>query len=271
MSSPTGGSGRVGDPAQVKACCVDFYQHDLVRLLLDDDYHPGGRHLTLRLAQLLQLRPGQRVLDLACGTGTTALLLAEEHGSEVVGVDMGVGSLTRARVRAAGRGLDHHVRLLSADAERLPLKQASVDVVVCECAFCTLPDKRAAAAELARVLRPGGRLGLADVTIDPDRLDPRLRTAAARMACIADARPLEGYQQLLQEAGLRVITVENHETALLELIERIHARLAVLGMLARAFDIDPQNIRDLVQRAQRAVREGHAGYALILATKPQLA
>ncbi|MDP8969095.1 MAG: methyltransferase domain-containing protein [Actinomycetota bacterium] len=253
----------------MKACCADFYQHDLVTLLLGDDYHPGGQRLTRRLAQLLQLRSGQRVLDLACARGTTALLLAEELGSEVVGVDIGVENLARARARAAARGLDHRVRLLTGDAEHLPLKEASIDVVICECALATFPDKSRAAAELARVLRPGGRLGLADITIDPDRLDPRLRTATARMACIADARPVDGYQQLLQETGLQVTSVEAHDMALLEMIERIDARLAMLGVLVRSFAVDPQNIHDLVQRAERAVREGQAGYALILATKPQ--
>lgn len=264
------GGGATDASAQVKACCADFYQHDLATLLLDDDYHPGGQRLTRRLAQLLQLRSGQRVLDLACGRGMTALLLAQEHGSEVVAVDIGVESLARARMHASARGLDHRVHFYTGDAELLPLKEASVDAAICECALCTFPDKPTAAAELTRVLRPGGRLGLADVTVDPDRLDPQLRTLAARLACIADARPVEDYRQLLENAGLRVAVVERHDAALLELIERIDARITMLGMLALSFGIDPQSIHDVLQCAERAVREGHAGYALIVATKPPL-
>lgn len=269
MIGPQQAGGATDDSAQVKACCADFYQHDLVTLLLDD-YHPGGRRLTRRLAQLLGLRAGQRILDLACGRGTTALLLAEEQGAEVVGVDIGVGNLALARTRGVERGLGHRIHLLAADSELLPLKEASVDAVICECALCTFPDKPAAAAEVARVLRPGGRLGLADVTVDHDRLDPRLRTLAARVACIADARPVEGYRQLLKDAGLQVEIVERHDAALSEMIEQIDLRLTVLNMLARSFGIDFRSVHEAIRQAERAVREGHAGYVLIVATKPRI-
>lgn len=145
--------------------------------------------MTRRLAHLLRVRPGQRVVDVACGRGTTALLLAEEYEVEVVGVDLGAQNLAIATACAAECGLDRLVRFQAGDAESLPLPPDSVDVVVCECALCTFPDKPTAVGEIARVLRPGGQLGLADVTIDPAHLDPELRTTVARIACIADAAP----------------------------------------------------------------------------------
>ncbi|HKA05325.1 MAG TPA: hypothetical protein VKD67_13390, partial [Acidimicrobiales bacterium] len=65
-----------GDAEAVKACCAAAYSLDVVALLLGDSYHPGGRTLTRRLADAMDLRPGDRVLDVAAGIGTTALLLA---------------------------------------------------------------------------------------------------------------------------------------------------------------------------------------------------
>ena len=66
-----------GDP---KGCCARLYESDAARWLLDGELHPGGERLTLRLAELAAIAPGERVLDVACGTGATALLLARESG-----------------------------------------------------------------------------------------------------------------------------------------------------------------------------------------------
>jgi len=74
------------DPETLKACCVAAYEQDLVALLLGESYHPGGLDLTRHLARALDLRPGQRVLDVAAGAGTTACLLAAEFGVDVDGI-----------------------------------------------------------------------------------------------------------------------------------------------------------------------------------------
>ena len=151
------------DPAELKACCAAVYEHDLVALVLGPSYHPGGRDLTRRLARALDHRPGDRVLDVASGPGTTALLLAEEFGVTVDGVDAGALTVERARTGARQRHLADRVRFCCADAEALPFDDGAFDAVVCECAFCTFPAQEAAAAEFARVLRPGGWAVLADV------------------------------------------------------------------------------------------------------------
>jgi arsenite methyltransferase len=166
------------NPATVQACCAAAYSHDAVAVLLGDSYHPGGLALTRRLADQLRLRPRQRVADVACGPGTTARLLATEYRVSVDGVD-----LNASTVDAAG------VRLHTGDAERIPLPSNAFDALVCECAYCTFPDKQAAAAEFARLLRPGGRLGLTDITIT-GHLTPELTGLTGWIACIADARPV---------------------------------------------------------------------------------
>jgi SAM-dependent methyltransferase len=139
---------------QVKACCAAAYDSDAVALLLGDVFHPGGQALTRRLAGYLGLEPGHRVLDVASGPGSTALLLAREHGVQVDGVDLGAKNLARASAAAEAAGLAGRVRFRPGDAERLPFPDQTFDAVVCECAFCTFPAKETAAAEFARVLRP---------------------------------------------------------------------------------------------------------------------
>jgi hypothetical protein len=258
------------DPATVKACCATAYGLDLVGLFLGESYHPGGIPLTRRLADAIDLRPGERVLDVAAGIGTTALVLAAERDVDVTGIDLGGGQVARARRRAAAAGLDRRARFEVGDAERLPVDDAGFDATVCECAFCTFPDKQSAAAELARALRPGGRVGITDVWLDPARLEPELQGLAGRVACLADARPIDEVRGIVERVGLTVTEVERHDHALLETIERVATRLRALRLLdlpiLRRFDL-ARGI-ELAGRATDAVERGDAGYMLLTATKP---
>jgi arsenite methyltransferase len=258
------------DPEMVKACCAAAYGLDLVAMFLGESYHPGGADLTRRLADAMELRAGTRLLDVAAGIGTTALLLAEERNVEVIGLDLGRAQVARARFRARELGPDGQVWFAVADAERLPLADASVDTVVCECALCTFPDKDSAATELARVLRPGGRLGISDVWLDPRRLDPELRGLAGRVACLADARPIAQVTATLEGAGLTVTHVERHDDALLETIEHVETRLRALRLadLTPLRGLDLRRGIDLARRAADAGRRGDAGYMLLVARRP---
>jgi arsenite methyltransferase len=201
-----------------------------VALILGDSYHPGGLDLTRRLARALGLRPGDRVLDVASGPGTTAFLLASEFGVVVDGVDLGDLTVAKANATAASEGIADRVRFHLGDAERIPLPDASVDAVVCECAFCTFPDKQTAAAEMARVLKPGGCVGITDVALEPTRLDAELQSLAGWVSCLADARPVQQYVEILDGAGLTVRHTESHDDALARMVEQIDARLLAFRM-----------------------------------------
>jgi arsenite methyltransferase len=263
-------STEASDADTVKACCASAYGFDLVGLFLGDSYHPGGTDLTRHLATMLGLQPGARVLDVASGIGTTALLLAADYDVDVVGIDLGETQVTQARARAAQAGLDIRIHFEIGDAERLPVDDNAFDAVMCECAFCTFPDKDTAAAELARALRPGGRLGITDVWLDPTRLDPELQGLAGRVACLADARPIDELAALLEHAGLTITHLERHDHALLDTIERITDRLRAARLidlpLLRRYNLT--RAIDLARRAAATVQRGDAGYLLLTAAKP---
>jgi SAM-dependent methyltransferase len=110
-----------------------------------------------RLCESVDLRAGERVLDIATGSGNTALAAARRH-CEVTGVDFVATLLDRARERAAAERLQIDFR--EADAESLPFADASFDVVVSTFGVMFALDQPQAATELLRVCRPGGRIGL---------------------------------------------------------------------------------------------------------------
>jgi arsenite methyltransferase len=116
--------------------------------------------------QLGRLDSGERVLDLGSGAGTDALVAAQMVGEEgsVTGIDMTPEMLAKARNAAAAMGVCN-VTFADGEAERLPFADASFDVVVSNGVIDLIPDKDAVFAELYRVLVPGGRMQIADVTI----------------------------------------------------------------------------------------------------------
>jgi SAM-dependent methyltransferase len=115
----------------------------------------------------LDPQPGVKWLDLACGTGAAAELAAE-RGAGVTGIDIAPALIETAKERAAERGLDIDYRV--GDAEQLELEDASYDVVSSTCGVMFAPDHEATARELARVVKPGGRIGLVNWTPAEDGL-----------------------------------------------------------------------------------------------------
>jgi len=116
--------------------------------------------------ELGRLEPGERVLDLGCGAGTDTLVAAQMVGPDghVTGIDMTEEMLAKARGAAAAMGAGH-VEFVQGDAEQLPFAAESFDVVISNGVIDLIPDKDAVFSELFRVLRRGGRIQIADVTI----------------------------------------------------------------------------------------------------------
>lgn len=162
---------------------------------------------------LASLRPGEVVLDLGSGGGLDVLLAAQRVGPEgfVYGVDMTDEMLELAGRNAEKAGV-RNVRFLKGEIEAIPLPDESVDVIMSNCVINLSPDKGKVLQEAFRVLRPGGRLAITDIVIEPDLKGLPVDEAAIRAAldwagCIAGAPTKSEYEHYLAEAGFTEIAV----------------------------------------------------------------
>ena len=163
--------------------------------------HFGGTQATDTLAALCQIDRGASVLDVGCGTGMTPCYLAETLGCRVVGVDIAERMIAWARRRAQRACVDDRVSFAVADAQCLPFADGSFDAVICESVTAFVPAKPRAVREYARVVRPGGYVGLAEgVWLRPPPAD--LTAYLARGMGGADFRAPDGWSALLAGAGL---------------------------------------------------------------------
>lgn len=256
----------------VKQCCATFYGSDFARLLLGESFHPGGTKLTGHLGALMGLTPESSVLDVASGRGTSAFHLAESFGCEVTGVDLSEENVRLAAAEASQRGLAERIHFQIGDAERLPFGDSTFDAIVCECAFCTFPSKPVAAQEFYRVLKPGGQLGLSDLT-RAEKTIPGLEGLLAWVACIGDALPAEQYAAILRQAGFPIQHIEDHSDALVEMVRQIQAKLLGAEIMAGLKKMDLPGVdfaagRQFAQAALQATRDGALGYAVFVAKKP---
>jgi arsenite methyltransferase len=154
------------------------------------------------------LHPGERVLDLGSGGGIDVLLSAKRVGptGRAIGLDMTDEMLALAQKNAAEAGAAN-VEFLKGQIEAIPLPAASVDVVISNCVINLAADKPSVFREIARVLRPGGRIGISDIVAE-DALTPAQRAErGSYVGCIAGALSFSEYISGLAQVGLTDVSV----------------------------------------------------------------
>ncbi|GAA4806486.1 hypothetical protein GCM10023200_50130 [Actinomycetospora chlora] len=162
-----------------------------------------------------ELVAGETVLDLGSGAGLDVLLSARRVGPDgfAYGLDMTDDMLALARRHALDAGVTN-VEFLRGHIEAIPLPDASVDVVISNCVINLSTDEPAVFGEIARVLRPGGRLGVADLVADDDADPASVADAAASVGAITGVLTATAYRRHLEDAGLGGVTITgDHEMA----------------------------------------------------------
>lgn len=166
--------------------------------------------------RLASLRPGETVLDLGAGAGMDALLAARLVGPEglVIGLDFTPEMTALAWENARACGGDNTVFAVG-DMEAIPLADAVVDVVIANCAINLAPDKERAFREAARVLKPGGRIAVADIVLLAALPEVLLGSVDAYIGCLSGAALYDEYLAAIAAAGFTDVTVVRRSPFLL--------------------------------------------------------
>jgi SAM-dependent methyltransferase len=175
---------------------------------------PAGANMGLSCGNPLataSLREGEVVVDLGSGGGLDIFLAARKVGASgrAIGIDMTPEMIELAR-RNASRlegGAPANVEFRQATIDDLPLEDASVDCVISNCVINLAPDKRAVFREIARVLKPGGRLAVSDIALRRELPTELSADMLAYVGCVAGAIPVEEYRRGLVEAGFKDVAV----------------------------------------------------------------
>ena len=156
-----------------------------------------------------EMAPGETVLDLGAGGGIDVLLSAKRVGptGKVYGLDMTDEMLELAEKNRREVGADN-VEFVKAYIEDVPLPDSTVDVIISNCVINLSTDKPAVFAEMARVLKPGGRLGITDVVSDNDVTPQQRLDRGSFVGCIAGALSYDEYEAELTKAGFEDVSVE---------------------------------------------------------------
>jgi arsenite methyltransferase len=160
---------------------------------------------------LADLSEGESVVDLGSGSGTDAFVAAMRVGpsGSVIGIDFTVEQLEKARAIAQETGFEQ-VELREGRIERLPVEDATRDCVISNGVINLAPEKQPVFAEAARVLRPGGRLAIADIVSEQQMKESIVCDADLWASCIGGAAQQDAYREAIEGAGFRIETIRDN-------------------------------------------------------------
>jgi ubiquinone/menaquinone biosynthesis C-methylase UbiE len=204
------GSGLSGDHAGVREVAEAFgYSVEELRSI------PAGANMGLSCGNptaFANIRRGEVVVDLGCGGGLDVFLASEKVGpaGRSIGIDMTPEMIERAR-RNAQAGVDgrpyDNVEFHLSTIDKLPLADSSVDCVISNCVINLAPDKQAVFREIARVLKPGGRLGISDIALKQPLPPDISNDLLAYVGCVAGAMLIDDYRDKLVAVGLTNVEI----------------------------------------------------------------
>ncbi len=254
--------------------CKDWY--DFMGLFAEGlpYIHMGGFKATNDLLEMCAIDEHTRVLDIGSGPGTTACMIAEKYGSQVVGIDFSELMVMKAEKRAQKLGLEKHIRFQVADATELPFRDGQFDVVIFESVLTAIKDKLSAIKEALRVVKTEGIVA-ANETIFDSQLTPEFLELLDEYPSINGHFTKESLKALFEEVELEVLQMNvflgpdlPSSKGDLGLRKSLSFVFRSLGKIIRKMMTDSRYRR--IQKIDRKVNselEKNGGYALISGRK----
>lgn len=171
--------------------------------------HPGGMKATSQLSSMLEIQENMNVIDIACGKGSTTMLLAEKYGCHVTGIDISEELIQEARYMAKKKGLTHKVEFLIGDAMNLPFQNNCFDIAISQAMLVLVEDKIKTIQETYRVIKPGGKAGWLELSwkkeIDSAFLDKISNVLCAY--CMTKVGTYKEWENIFQKAGINNLKI----------------------------------------------------------------
>lgn len=193
-----------------------------------DEFHIGGRVATKNFLDQLDITAGDHVLDVGCGLGGASRFSAQQYGCRVTGIDLTREYVETGQVLCSWVGLDDHVTLEQGDATATPYLDGAFDKAYMMHVGMNIRNKHELIAELRRVIRPGGRLGIYDVMRVGDG-DLSFPVPWASTPEESDLWSPDGYKAALEEAGFRVIIEQDRSAFALQFFSQLQASTGSSG------------------------------------------
>ncbi len=197
-----------------KCCAVDIEKCDIFDFMANvvglTVLHPGGFKATDELAKLCKISKNTQVLDIACGKGTSAYYLAKRFDSRVTGIDIDEGLINQARRFAVRKKMEDELTFEVANAENLPFADNEFDVSIFQAVLVLVNDKERAIREAIRVTKPGGYIGILELTWQRQPTKEFLKEAVEKICavCMQNVKTYEGWRNLVFNTGLKEVKTE---------------------------------------------------------------
>jgi ubiquinone/menaquinone biosynthesis C-methylase UbiE len=250
-----------------KCDIFDFFANHLGLTVI----HPGGLKATKKLEDTLQINSKTKVLDIACGKGSTAFYLAEKYGCSVVGIDISEKLIQEAKDTCKKKRLNNKVKFQVGNAMDLPFDDNQFDVAISQGILVFVDDKTKTINEASRVLKNGGKAGWIELSWkkepNEDFLDKVFNVL--RAYCLTNARTYEGWKKIFQRANNHNLVIVKGKTITSNFFETIKEEGIVNTIKITFNSIKNREIRSRLKIRGKFVKDNsdYFGYGIYVIEK----
>ena len=257
------------DTGSVAKCDIfDFFANHLGSTVI----HPGGLKATRKLEDSLEIDSSTKVLDIACGKGSTAFYLAEKYGCQVVGIDLSEELIQEANDLCKKKGLNNQVKFQVGNAMDLPFDDNQFDVAISQGILVFVDDKTKTINEASRVIKNGGKAGWVELSWkkepNKDFLDKVFNVL--RAYCLTNASTYEGWKKVFERANIHNLVVIKGETITSNFFDSLKDEGIVNTIKIMFNSMKNSEIRNRLKIMGKFVKDNHDyfGYGVYVLEKP---